>query len=124
MKFLKAIGQLLGFIAWSAVVGWFFYQLGSLNCQRSGLFSIQDFDQEIEVKLPSIIDLQTGLVDAGYDIGSCGIDGRLADCNTVQAWIRYEKEVLTRSQEAEHARKQKTDILNRTPALVEKGDEQ
>lgn len=45
-------------------------------------------------KVPSIIDVQTGLVDAGYDIGKHGIDGRLADCNTVQAWKLYQIDVL------------------------------
>ena len=45
-------------------------------------------------KIPSIIDVQTGLVNAGYDIGPHGIDGRLADCNTVQAWYQYERDVL------------------------------
>lgn len=45
-------------------------------------------------KVPSIIDVQTGLVNAGYDIGEHGIDGRLADCNTVQAWELYQKDVL------------------------------
>ncbi len=45
-------------------------------------------------KVPSIIDVQTGLVNADYDIGPHGIDGRLADCNTVQAWYQYERDVL------------------------------
>ena len=45
-------------------------------------------------RLTSIIELQEGLVEAGYDIGPHGIDGRLADCNTVQAWIKYEKDVI------------------------------
>ena len=44
--------------------------------------------------LPSIIDIQRGLVEAGYDIGPHGIDGRLADCDTYRAWNQYQKDVL------------------------------
>lgn len=59
-----------------------------LKCGRMALKYPEPF------KVPSIIDVQTGLVDAGYNIGSCGIDGRLADCDTVQAWYQYERDVL------------------------------
>ena len=59
-----------------------------------GVASSQRIVVKPQPRLMSIIELQEGLVEAGYDIGPCGIDGRLADCNTVQAWKRYEIDVL------------------------------
>lgn len=45
-------------------------------------------------KVMNIIELQEALVDAGYDIGPHGVDGELADCDTVRAWQQYERDVL------------------------------
>ena len=38
-----------------------------------------------QARLESIEETQTKLVNLGYDIGTDGIDGKLADCNTVRA---------------------------------------
>lgn len=62
------------------------YRRGYEDCRMAMMILLE--------KPPSIMQVQTGLVNAGYDIGPKGIDGRLADCNTVQAWKKYEIEVL------------------------------
>ena len=85
MKQLKEIGKFIIFMAIVAGVGWFCYEAGRLA---------RRFEPKPPEKIPTVKEVQTMLVNKGYDIGPYGIDGRLADCNTVQAWKLYERDEL------------------------------
>ena len=52
------------------------------------------FPEPFKQKVPTIKQVQTMLVNKGYDIGPHGIDGKLADCDTFRAWRKCEFDQL------------------------------
>ena len=78
---MKTIINILGFIVIVGGSCWIGYEFGKLA---------RKFPDPFKQKVPTIKQVQTMLVNKGYDIGPHGIDGKLANCDTFRAWRKCE----------------------------------
>ena len=79
MKTVKELLKFIGFMCIVAVCIWFGYEAGKLA---------EDYPEPF--KIPTVEEVQTMLVNRGYDVGPDGIDGKMAKCNTLTAWRQAE----------------------------------